>query len=117
MRNAGLEEAQARIKIAGRNINNLGYADNTTLKAESEEELKSLLMKVKEESEKVGLKLNIQKTKIMASGPITSWEIDGDTQWKQWQTLFWGAPKSLQMVIEAMKLKDAYSLEGKLWPT
>ena len=117
MRNTGLEEAQAGIKIYGRNINNLGYADNTTLKAESEEELKSLLMKVKEESEKVDLKLNIQKTKIMASGPITSWEIDGDTQWKQWQTLFWGAPDSLQMVIVAMKLKDAYSLEGKLWPT
>ena len=89
------------------------YADDTTLMAESEEELKSLLMKVTEESEKVGLKLNIQKTKIMASGPITSWEIDGK-QWKQWLTLFWGAPKSLQMVIVAMKLKDAYSLEGKL---
>ena len=84
--------------------------------AESEEELKSLLMKMKEENEKVGLKLNIQKTKIMASGPITSWKIDGE-QWKQWLTLFWGAPKSLQMVIAAMKLKDAYSLEGKLWPT
>ena len=82
--------------------------------AESEEELKSLLMKVKEESEKVGLKCNIQKTKIMASGPITSWQVDGETQWKQWLTLFWGAPKSLQMVIVAMKLKDAYSLEGKL---
>ena len=113
---AGLEEAQAGIKIAERNINNLWYADDTTLMAESEEELKSLLMKVKEESEKVGLKLNIQKTKITASGPITSWEIDGK-QWKQCQTLFWGAPKSLQMVITAMKLKDAYSLEGKLWPT
>ena len=112
----GLEEAQAGIKIAGRNINNLRYADDTTLMAESEEELKSLLMKVKEESEKVGLKLNIQNMKIMASGPITSWEIDGK-QWKQWQTLFWGAPKSLQMVIAAMKIKDAYSLEGKLWPT
>ena len=99
MRNAGLEEAQAGIKIAGRNINNLRYADDTTLTAESEEELKSLLMKVKEESEKVGLKLNIQKTKIMASGPITSWEIDG----KQCQILFWGAPKSLQMVTAAMK--------------
>ena len=113
MRNAGLEEAQAGIKIAGRNINNLRYADDTTLVAESEEELKRLLMKVKEESEKVGLKLNIQKTKIMASGHITSWEIDGE-QWKQCQTLFFGDPKSLQMVPAAMKLKDAYSLEGKL---
>ena len=113
MRNAGLKEIQAGIKIAGRNINNLRYTDDTTLMAESEEELKSLLMKVKEESEKVGLKLNIQKTKIMASGPITSWEIDGK-QWKQCQTLFLGAPKSLQMVTAAMKLKDAYSLEGKL---
>ena len=116
MRNVGWEEVQAEIKIAGRHINNLRYADDTTLMAESEEELKSLLMKVKEESEKVGLMLNIQKTKIMASGPITSWEIDGQ-QWKQCQTLFWGAPKSLQMVTAAMKLKDAYSLEGKLWPT
>ena len=107
MRNAGLDEAQAGIKIAGRNINNLRYTDDTTLMAESEEELKSLLMKVKEESEKVGLKINIQKTKIMASGSITSWEIDG-------KTLLFGAPKSLQMVIAAMKLKDAYSLEGKL---
>ena len=113
MRNAGLEEVHAGIQIAGRNINNLRYADDTTLMAESEEELKSLLMRVKEESEKVGLKLNIQKMKIMASGPITSWEIDGE-QWKQCQTLFWGAPKSLQMVTAAMKLKDAYSLEGKL---
>ena len=113
MRNTGLEETQAGIKIAGRNINNLRYADDTTLMAESEEELKSLLMKMKEESETVGLKLNIQKTKIMAFGPITSWEIDGK-QWKQCQTLFWGASKSLQMVIVAMKLKDAYSLEGKL---
>ena len=113
MRNAGLEETQAGIKISGRNINNLRHAHDTTLMTESEEELKSLLMKVKEESEKVGLKLNIQKTKIMAPGPITSGEIDGK-QWKQCQTLFWGAPKSLQMVIEAMKLKDAYSLEGKL---
>ena len=113
MRNAGLEEAQAGIKIARRNINNLSYEDDTTLMAESEEELKSLLMKVKEESEEVGLKLNIQKTKIMASDPITSWQIDGETV-KQCQTLFWGAPKSLQMVIIAMKLKDAYSLEGKL---
>ena len=106
MRNAGLEEAQAGIKIAGRNINNLWYADDTTLMAESEEELKSLLMKVKEESEKVGWKLNIQKTKIMASGPITSWEIDGETV----ANFIWGAPKSLQMVAAAMKLKDAYSL-------
>ena len=113
MRNAGLEETQTGIKIAGRNINNLRYADDTTLMAESEEELKSLLMKGKEESEKVGLKLNIQKMKIMASGPITSWQIDGK-QWKQCQTLFWGAPKSLQMVIAAVKLKDAYSLEEKL---
>ena len=116
MKNAGLEEAQAGIKIAGRNINNLRYADDTILMAEIKEELKSLLMKVKVESEKVGLKLNIQKTMIMASGPITSWEIDRK-QWKQWQTLFSWAAKSLQMVIAAMKLKDAYSLEGKLWPT
>ena len=114
MRNAGLEEAQAGIKIAGRNINNLRYADDTALMAESEEALKSLLMKVKVESGKVGLKLNIQKTKIMASGPITSWQIDGETVEKQCQTLFLGAPKSLQMVTAAMKLKDAYSLEGKL---
>ena len=99
--------------MAGRNINKLRYADDTTLMAESEEELKSLLMKMKEESEKAGLKLNVQKIKIMASGPITSWWIDGET-WKQCQTLFWGAPKSLQMVIAAMKLKDTYSLEGKL---
>ena len=113
MRNAGLDEAQARIKTAGRNINNLKYSDDTTLVAESEEELKSLFMKLKEEKLKAGLKLNIQKTKIMASGPITSWEIDGK-QWKQWLTLFFGAPKSLQMVTAAMKLKDAYSLEGKL---
>ena len=113
MRNVGLDETQAGIKIAGKNISNLRYADDTTLMAESEEELKSLLMKVKVESEKVGLKLNIQKMKIMASGPITSWEIDGK-QWKPCQTLFWGAPKSLQMVTAAMKLKDAYSLEGKL---
>ena len=110
MRNAGLDEAQAGIKIAGRNINNLRYADDTTLMAESEEELKSLLMKMQEESEKVGLKLNIQKTKIMASGPITSWEIDGETV-ETVSDLFWGAPKSLQMVTTAMKLKDAYSLE------
>ena len=109
-RNAGLEEAQAGIKIASKNSNSLRYADDTTLMAESEEELKSLLMKVKVESEKIGLKLNIQKTKIMASGSMTSWEIDGK-QWKQCQTLFLGAPKSLQMVIAAMKLKDACSLE------
>ena len=116
MRNPGLEEAQAGIKIAERKINNLRYADDTTLMAESEEELKSFLMKVKDESEKLGLRLNIQKTKIMASGPITSWEIDGETM-VQCHTLFWGAPKSQQMVIAAMKLKNAYSLEGKLWPT
>ena len=102
MRNAGLDEAQVWIKIAGRNINNLIYADDTTLMTEREEELKSLLMKVKEESEKVGLKLNIQKTKIMASGPTTSWEIHGETG-KQCQTLFFSAPKSLQMVTAAMK--------------
>ena len=113
MKNAGLEEAQAGIKIPGRNINNLRYADDTTLMAESEEELKSLLMKVKEESEKVGLKLNIQKTKIMACGPITSWQIDGETVKTVADYIFW-APKSLQMVTAAMKLKDAYSLEGKL---
>ena len=115
MWNAGLVETQAGIKIAGRNTNNLRYADDTTLVAESEEELKSLLMK--EESEQVGLKLNIQKTKIMASGPITSWQTDGK-QWKQCQTLFLGGgPKSLQMVTAAMKVKDAYSLKEKLWPT
>ena len=113
MRNSGLEEAQAAIKIARRNINHLRYADDTTLMAESEEELKSLLMKVKEESEKVGLKLNVQKTKIMASGPITSWEINGETVKTVSDFIFW-APKSLQMVTEAMKLKDTYSLEGKL---
>ena len=113
MRNAGLDEAQAGIKIAGRNINNLRYADDTTLMAESEEELKSLLMKVKGENEKVGLKFNIQKTKIMASCPITSWEIDGETVETVSDFIFW-APKSLQMVTAAMKLKDAYSLEGKL---
>ena len=113
MRNAGLEEAQAGIKIARRIINNLRYVDDTILMAESEEELKSLLMKVKEESEKLGLKLNIQKTKIMASGPITSWEIDRETVEAVADFIFW-APKSLQMVIAAMKLKDAYSLEGKL---
>ena len=109
-----LIEAQAGIKIAGRNINNLRYADDTTLMAESEEELKSLLMKVKEDSEKVGLKLNIQKTKIMASGSITSWEIDGETVNTVSDFILGGAPKLLQMVIAAMKLKDAYSLEGKL---
>ena len=113
MRNAGLEEAQAGNKIAGRNINNLTYADDTTLMAESEEELKSLLMKMKEESEKVGLKLNIQKTKIMASGTITSWQIDGETVETVSDFIFW-APISLQMVIAAMKLKDSYSLEGNL---
>ena len=113
MRNAGLEEAQAGIKTARRNINNLRYADNTTLMAKSEEELRSLLMKVKDESEKVGLKLNIQKIKIMASSPITSWQIDGE-QWKQWLILYFWAPKSLQMMIAAMKLKDTYSLERKL---
>ena len=115
MRNAGLEETQAGSKIAGRNIN-LRHADDTTLIAESEEELKSLLMKVKEESEKSGLKFNIQKTKIMVSGPNTSWQIEGK-QWKPCQTLFLGAPKSLQMVTAAMKLKDTYSLEEKLGPT
>ena len=113
MRNAGLKETQAGIKTAGRNINNLRYADDTTLMAESEEEHKSLLMKVKVESEKVGFKLNIQKTKIMASGPITSWQIDGETV-NSVRLYFWGAPKSLQMVTAAMKLKDACSLEGKL---
>ena len=113
MRNVGLDEAQAGIKTAGKNINNLRYADDTTLIAESEEELKSLLMKVKEESEKVGLKVNIQKTKIMASGPITSWQIDGETVETVSDFIF-GAPESLQMMTAAMKLKDAYSLEGKL---
>ena len=116
MRNAGLEEAQAGIKIAGRNINNLWYVDDTTLRAESEEELKSLLMKVKEESEKVGLKLNIQKIKIMASGPITSWQIDGETM-EAVTDLFCWTSKSLQMVTAAMKLKDTCSLEEKLWHT
>ena len=114
MLTAGLDEAQARIKIAGRIINSFRYADDTTLMAESEEELKSLFMKVKVESEKVGLKLNNQKTKIMASGPITSWEVMMGKQWKQCQTLFFWAPKSLQMVTAATKLKDTYSLEGKL---
>ena len=116
MRNAGLEETKAGIKI-GRNINNLRYAYDTTLMEESEEELKSLWMKVKEESEKVGLKLNIQKTKIMASGPITSWQIDGETVKTVSDFILGGAPKSLQMVIAAKKIKDAYSLEGKLRPT
>ena len=115
LRNAGLGEAQAGIKTAGRNINNLIYADDTTLMAESEEELKSLLIKVKEVSEKVDIKLNIQKTKIMASGPVTSWQIDGETMETVADFIF-GAPKSLQMVTAAMKLKDAYSLEEKLWP-
>ena len=113
MRNAGLEEAQAGIKTAGRNINHLRYADDTTLMAESEEELKSLLMKVKVESEKAGLKLNIQKTKIMASSPITSWQIDGETVEIVADFIFW-APKSLQMVTAAMKVIDTYCLEGKL---
>ena len=113
MRNAGLEEAQAGTKIAGRNINNFKYAYDTTLMAESEQELKSLLMKVKEEREKVGLKFNIQKTKIMASGPTVHGKQMGK-QWKQWLTLFFWAPKSLQMVIAAMKLKDTCSLEEKL---
>ena len=116
MRNAGLEEAQAGIKIAGRKINNLRYADDTTLMAESEEALKSLLMKVKEESEKIGLKLNIQKMRIMASLPITSWQIDGETV-ETVSDFFGGAPKSLQMVTAAMKLKDACCLEEKLCPT
>ena len=115
MWNAGLDEAQAGIKIARRNINNLRYADDTTLMAESKE-LKSLLMKVKEESEKVGLKLNIQKTKIMASGPITSWQIDGEIVETVTDFIFW-APESLQIVTAAMKLKDACSLQEKLWPT
>ena len=115
VRNAGLDEAQAGIKIAGRNINNLRYADDTTLMAEGKEELKSLLMKVKEEREKVGLKVNIQKTKIMASSPITSWEIYGETmETVRDFILGWGAPKSLQMVTAAMKLKEACSLEEKL---
>ena len=118
MWNARLDEAQVRIKIAGRNINNLSYADDTTLMAESEEELKSFLMKVKEESEKSGLKLNTQKTKIMASSPITLWQIDGGAgvEWKQWQTLFSWSPKSLWMTA-SKKLKDTCSLEEKLWLT
>ena len=114
---AGLDETQAGIKIAGRNINNLRYADDTTLMAESEEELKSLLMKVKEKSEKVSLKLNIQKTKIMASGSITWWQIDRETMETVRDFIFGGAPKSLQMVTAPMKLKDTCSLEEKLWPT
>jgi hypothetical protein len=116
MRNVELDEAQAGIKIAGKNINNFRYADDIIFMAESEAELKSLLRKVRVESEKVGLKLNIQKTKVMASGPITSWQTDGETM-ETVETLFLGAPKSLQMVIAAMKLKDAYSLKEKLRPT
>ena len=116
MRNVGLDEAQAGIKIARRNINNLRYADDTTLMAESKEEPKGLLMKVKEESEKAGLKLNIWKTKIMASGPITSWQIDGETV-ETVRDFLLGAPKLLQMVTTAMKLKDACFSEEKLWPT
>ena len=116
MQNARLDEAQDGIKIARRNINNLRYADDTTIMAESKEELKSLLMKVKEESEKVGLKLHIQKTKIMVSGPITSWQIDRETVETVTDFIFW-APKSLQMLTAAMKLKDVYSLEEKLWST
>ena len=115
MRNTGLDEAQAGIKIAGKNIKNFTYADDTTLMKESEEELKSLLIKVKEESEKVGVKLNIQKIKIMASGPITSGQIDGEIVETVADIIFWGAPKSLQMVTAAMKLKDTCSLEEKLW--
>ena len=115
MWNAGLDKAQTRIKTAGRNINKLRYADDTTLMAESKEELKSLLMKVKEKSEKAGLKLNIQKTKIMASSPITSWQTDGETM--ETETLFSWAPESLKMVTAVMKFKDACSLEEKLWPT
>ena len=116
MWNAGLDEAQTGIKISGRIINNLRYADDTTFMAQSKEELKSFLMKAKEENEKGGLQLNIQKTKIMASSPITSWQIFGEAV-ETVTDFFWGAPKSLQMVTAAMKLKDAYSLEGKLWPT
>ena len=116
MWNAELDEAQAEIKIGGKNINNLRYANATTLMAESEEELKSLLMKVKEESEETGLKPNVQKTKIMASGPIMSWQIDRETI-EIWDILFWGAPKSLQTATATMKLKDACFLEEKLWPT
>ena len=116
MWNARLDEAQAGVKTAGRNINNLRYADDTTLMAESEEEQKNLLMKVKEESEKAGLKLNIQKTKITASGPITSWQIDGG-KWKQLQILFSWAPKWLWIVTADMKLKYTCFLVGKLWQT
>ena len=116
MRDAGLDEAQAGIKTTGRNMNNFRYADDTSLMAESKEELKSFWMKVKEKSEKIGLKLNIEKTKIMAPGPITSWQIDGETV-EIVADFILGAPKSLQMVIAAMKLKYAYSLDGKLWPT
>ena len=116
MWNAGLDEVQAGIKVSRRNINNLRHANDTTLMVESEEELKSLLMKVKEKSEKVGLKLNFQKTKIMASSPITSWQIDGETV-ETWETSFEGTRKSLQMVTPAKKLKDACSLEEKLWPS
>ena len=116
MRNARLDEAQARIKIAGRNTNNLRYSDDTTLMAESEQKLKSLLMKMRRESEKTSLKLSIQKTKIMASGPITSWQIDGETM-KWWETLFYWAAKSLQIVTAAMKLKDTCSLEEMIWQT
>ena len=116
MWNAGLDEAQAGIKICRRNINNHRYADDTTLMVESDEELKSLLMKLKEESEKAGLKLNVQKTKIMASSPITSWQIDGETMETGRDFIISWAPKSLQMVTAAMKLKDAYSLEKTLWP-
>ena len=117
MQNAGLDEAQAGIKIAKRNSNNLRYADDTTLMVDSEEKLKSLLMWVKAENEKAGLKLNIQKTKIMVSGPITSWQIDGETMETVTRLYFGGAPKLLQMMTAAMKLKDTSSLEGKLWPT
>ena len=116
MRNTGLEEAQAGIKISRKNINNLRYADDTTLMAESEEELKSLLMRVKEDSEHVDLKLNIQKMKIMVSGPITSWEIDGETV-ETVSDFISGGSKTMQMVTATMKLKYAYSLEDKLWPT
>ena len=116
MRNAGLDEAQAGIKIAWRNINNLTYADNTTLMAESKGKLRNLLIKVKEEGEKVGLKLNIQKTKVMVSGLITSWQIGGETMETVTDFIFW-TPKSLQMVTVAMKLKVTYSLDEKLWPT
>ena len=117
MWNTRLNESQPGIRIAGRNISNIRYADDTTLMAESEEELNSLLLKVKEESKKAGMKLNIQKTKIMASGPITSWQIEGLEKWKEWQILFSWALKSVRIVIAAMKLKDTCSLEEKLWQT